>query len=324
MKSRRLGSSGPEISVIGYGAWEAGGMAWGDNPPDDQTIAAIHAGLDNGMTWIDTAETYGGGRSEELVRIALEDRDDVMVFTKLAPTPSGSGFRRAHVRAGIEGSLKRLGRDVIDLYQLHWRDDDVPIEETWTAMAELVDEGLVRWIGVSNFDVELMRRCEAIRHVDSLQAQFSMLRRSSRDDLFPFCEREGIGVLCYGPLAYGLLTGAFDRDTTFGDNDWRSGKQGMDHYYNVLFAPGKFEKNIDIVEGLKPIAERLGVTVAQLALGWVLAHSWATGAIAGSRSPAHTAENTGGSDVVLTQDDIEDIEAVLLAFGRRRAPRGSG
>ncbi|MGH2695094.1 MAG: aldo/keto reductase, partial [Actinomycetota bacterium] len=248
MKTGRLGARGPEISVIGYGAWEAGGMAWGPNPPDDQVVRAMRVALDNGVTWIDTAEVYGGGKSEELVRAAVEGRDDVLVFTKLAPKGTGSGFDAAGVRAGCEASLKRLGRDAIDLYQLHWPDHKVPVEETWEAMARLVDDGLARHIGVSNFDQSLIERCEKIRHVDSLQPHFSMLWRKARDDgLLRFCKSNGIGVIAYAPLGYGLLTGAFNRDTTFSDDDWRSGRHGI-RAYERLFAPGRFEENIDIVD----------------------------------------------------------------------------
>ncbi|MDP9222314.1 MAG: aldo/keto reductase, partial [Actinomycetota bacterium] len=301
---------GPEISVIGFGAWEAGGQAWGPNPPDDQTIAAVHAGIDAGMSWVDTAEIYGGGRSEELVGRALSGRDDVMVFTKLAPTGPGSGFARDQVRTGAERSLNRLGRDVIDLYQLHWPDNRVPLEETWEAMAALVDEGLVKWIGLSNFERDALEKCEKIRHVDSLQPHFSMLHQKGRRDLFPFCGNNGTGIICYGPLAFGLLTGAFTKDTKFGDDDWRGGKTPMG-YYADFYAPGKFEQNLGKVDSLRPVAERLGASLAQLALAWVTHQDGVSGAIAGSRSPKHVAENAGGGDLVLEDKDLEEIDSLL-------------
>jgi aryl-alcohol dehydrogenase-like predicted oxidoreductase len=310
MRTRKLGPQGPDISAVGFGAWEAGGEAWGPNPPDEQTIAAIHAGLDAGMNWIDTAEVYGGGRSEELVGRALEGRDDAMVFTKLGPKDAGSGFERDQVRSGAEASLKRLGRDVIDLYQLHWPDNRVPIEETWEAMAGLVDDGLVRWIGVSNFGREAIEKCEQIRHVDSLQPHFSMLHQEGRDDLFPFCRDNGTGIICYGPLAFGLLTGAFTKDSKFTDDDWRSGKMPM-NYYEDFFAPARFEENLSKVDSLRPVADRLGASLAQLALAWVTHQTGVTGAIAGSRSPKHVAENAGGGDVVLSDKDLEEIDSLL-------------
>ncbi len=309
MRTRTLGSDGPEISVIGYGAWEAGGMAWGPNPADEATIDAMRAGFDAGINWVDTAEVYGGGRSEELVAQAVAGRD-VAVFTKVAPKPAGSGFDPVGVRAGAEASLRRLGRDVIDVYQLHWPDGDVPVEETWGAMAGLVDDGLVRCIGVSNFSGELIERCEPIHHVASLQPQFSMLHRHGRDDLFLRCEQAGTGIIAYGPLAYGLLTGAFDETTTFSDDDWRSGKHGMGAY-DELFAPEPFPRNLATVEALRPIAQRRGVALAQLALAWVVHQRGLTAAIAGSRSADHVRDNAGAGDIELGREDLDEIEAVL-------------
>lgn len=311
MKTKRLGAQGPEISVIGYGAWEAGGTSWGTAPPDEQTIDAIRKGVDAGLTWVDTAEIYGRGRSEELVGRALRGYDDVMVFTKVAPSDPGTGFDAASVRRAAEASLRRLGRDVIDLYQLHWPDDSIPVEETWEAMAALVDEGLVRWIGVSNFDRGLIERCLALRHVDSLQQQYSMLHRDDERDLLPWCGSRGIGVLAYGPLAYGLLTGAITKDTKFDDDDWRSGKLGTDGYYGQLFAPGVIEPNLEAVERLKKVASRMGTSPARLALAWIVSHDWATGAIAGSRSPQHTVENAEAGDLTLDAETLEEIEAIL-------------
>jgi aryl-alcohol dehydrogenase-like predicted oxidoreductase len=316
MRLQQLGSSGPEISVIGFGAWEAGGMAWGPNPPDEQTIDAIRTALDEGVTWIDTAEVYGGGRSEQLVRAALEGRD-ALVFTKVAPKPAGSGFDAAGVRTAANRSLERLGRDVLDLLQLHWPDRSIPVEETWEAMAGLVEDGLVRHIGVSNFDRRLIERCEPIRHVDSLQPHFSLLHREGREDLFRYCAGNGTGIIAYAPLGYGLLTGVITRDTEFGDDDWRGGGHGMGAY-DELFAPGVIEKNLDIVDSLKPVADRLGIKLSQLALAWVCHQEGVTGAIAGSRSPEHTRENAGAGDVVLERKDLEEIEAIIVGDRARR------
>jgi aryl-alcohol dehydrogenase-like predicted oxidoreductase len=310
VRTRKLGSRGLEISVVGYGSWEAGGMAWGNNPPDDEVVGAMRAVIDGGVNWIDTAEVYGGGRSEELVGEAVKGRDEVLVFTKVAPRPAGSGFHGAGVRSAAEASLGRLGRDRIDLLQLHWQDRKIPVEETWEAMASLVEDGLVRWIGLSNFDRKLIERCEEIRHVDSLQPQFSMLMRKGRDDLFPFCESNGTGIICYGPLAYGLLTGRFTKDTKFGKNDWRGGGHGVG-YYKSLFAPGKFEDNIDKVEELRPVANQIGVSLPQLALAWALHQSGVTGVIAGSRSVDHVRDNAGAGDVTLDQSDLDEIESIL-------------
>ncbi len=307
MRMRPLGSS--EISVIGFGTWEAGGGVWGANESDERVIEAIRAGLDAGISWVDTAEVYGSGRSEELVGEAIRGRE-VFVATKVAPRPDGTGFRPEEVRKACQASLRRLGVEAIDLYQLHWTDDDVPIEETWGAMAGLADDGLVRSLGVSNFDQALIERCEAIRKVDSLQPHFSMLHLKNRD-LIRWCGERGIAVLAYGPLAYGLLTGAIHESTEFDDDDWRSGRSGDMSYYRLMFAPGKLERSLAVVDRLPPIAERLGMTVAQLALAWTFHQPGVTSAIAGSRNPDHARQNAEAGDVELSQEDLDEIEEML-------------
>ena len=212
MEMRQLGAGGPEISVVGFGAWEAGGVHGGPNSSEQEVTAAIHAGLDAGMTWVDTAEVYGDGVSEQIVGRAVARRDDVLVFTKVAPD-EGSGLAAGQVRGAIDASLQRLGRDHVDLYQVHWPSGDVPIEETWGAMAELVAAGKARWIGVSNFDRALIERCQAIHPVASVQNEFSRLHQGDRDELLPWLAGQGIGYLAYSPLAAGRLTGA-DRKST--------------------------------------------------------------------------------------------------------------
>ena len=311
MKTKRLGSNGPELSVVGFGAWEAGGDAWGPNEDEDRIVEAIHVGLDIGINWIDTAEVYGAGRSEEIVGRAIDGRrDEVIVATKVAPRTEGTGFRAKQVRRAAEQSLARLGVEHIDLYQLHWTDDEVPLEETWQAMASLVDDGVVRWIGVSNFDREEIERCEAIRHVDSLQPQFSMLHLENRE-LIAWCGERGIGTVVYGPLAFGLLTGAIGPDTKFGDDDFRSGARYKNSYYRDLFAPGRIERSLAVVEAIRPIADRLGITVAQLALGWTFHQPGVTSAIAGSRNPDHVRQNAGAGDVELDEKTLEELEEAV-------------
>jgi aryl-alcohol dehydrogenase-like predicted oxidoreductase len=311
VQTKKLGSEGPEISVIGYGSWEAGGTGWGPNPPDEQVIDAIHAGISAGIDWVDTAEIYGRGRSEELVGRALEGYPDVRVFTKVAPEGPGTGVDRENVRKAAEKSLERLGRDHLDLFQIHWPSDDVPVEETWEAMAALKEEGLVRWLGVSNFDRPLIERCEPIAHVDSLQPHFSLLHTKGRTDLFPFCKANGTGIICYGPLAYGLLTGAVTADTEFSEDDWRSGKNKMQGYYDQFYAPGIFEENLKAVDALRPIADRLNIGLAQLALAWVFHQDGVTGPIAGSRQPHHVEENAAAGSIVLDQKALDEIDSIL-------------
>lgn len=311
MRTRKLGSEGPEISVIGYGSWEAGGMGWGPDPGEDQVIDAIRAGIRAGINWVDTAEVYGRGKSEEIVGRALEDHRDVLIFTKVAPGPVGTGVKRDQVRAAVEGSLARLKREKVDLLQVHWRSDDVPLEETWEGMAAVKEEGLVDAIGLSNFDEDEIARCEKIAHVDSLQPHFSLLHTKGRDDLLPFCKENGTGVICYGPLAYGLLTGAITEETEFSEDDWRSGKHRMKGYYDQFFAPGVFEKNLGVVDALRPIADRLSIGLPQLALAWVVHQEGVTGAIAGSRQPHHVEENANAGTLILDQKDLEEVDEIL-------------
>ncbi len=306
MRTRRLGSQGPELSVVGFGAWEAGGGAeWGEAPPDEQILEAMRAALDSGMDWIDTAEVYGSGRSEKLVGRAIAGRrDDVLIATKVGPRPEGSGFRPEEVRRACTGSLGRLGIDHVDLYQLHWPDETgVPVEDTWGAMVDLVDEGLVRFVGVSNFDQALIERCEAGRHVDSLQQEFSMLVLHDRE-LIRWCGDRGTGVLAYGPLAYGLLTGSIGADTTFAPGDHRGGRDG-------LFSPGTREANLAVVDALRPIAERLEVSLAQLALAWTTHQPGVTTAIAGSRDGGHVRANAAAGDLDLDAATLAELDAIV-------------
>jgi aryl-alcohol dehydrogenase-like predicted oxidoreductase len=305
MRTRRLGSRGPEISVIGYGAWEAGGDAWGPNESEAVVVEAIQAGLDAGIDWIDTAEVYGDGVSERLVGKAIQGRrDDVVVATKVAPQPEGSGFRSDNVRKACEGSLERLDTDRIDLYQLHWPDaEGTPLEETWGAMAALQDEGKVGSIGVSNFDREQIERCLAIRHVDSLQPEFSMLNRENAE-LIRWCGEQGVGVVSYGPLAFGLLTGAVTAETRFPPGDWRGQKQSEGPFADPA-------RSLEAVDRLRPVAERLGCSLSQLALAWNVHQPGVTAAIAGSRNPAHVRTNAAAGDIVLDETTLAELDAIL-------------
>ena len=300
-----IGVQAPDwrVSACSRGSWAArdprsrssasgpgeagGGSEWGDAPPDDQVIEAIRAGLDAGISWIDTAEVYGAGHSEDLVgRAVAGRRDQTMLFTKVAPNEGGSGFRPEQIREACEASLKRLGTDGIDLYQLHWPDPRGPVEDSWGAMTELVKDGLVRWIGVSNFDTDLLRRCLSVRHVDSLQQQFSMLSLDDRE-LIRSCRELGVGgALPTHRSPSGSSPARSPRDTRFDDTDFRSGVD-RDESWMELFASGKLERSLAVVEGLRPIAERLGVTIAQLALAWNVHQPGVAGAIAGSRNPDH-------------------------------------
>ena len=308
MRSRRLGSRGPELSVIGYGAWEAGGADWGPNESDAAVVASMRAAIDAGIDWIDTAEVYGKGVSETLVGKAIKGRrDEVLIATKVAPADEGSGFAPDRIRAACDASLRRLDIEHIDLYQLHWPDPlGTPVEDTWGAMAELQDAGKVRSIGVSNFDRELIVRCEPIRHVDSLQQEFSMLERDDRE-LIRWCGDQGTGVLSYSPLGAGLLTGAIGPGWRPPADDWRAGQT------SGPFAD--LDATLAFVELLRTQADRFGIAIAQLALAWNVAQPGVTAAIAGSRHPDHVRQNAAAADVELDAATLAELEALLPVSG---------
>ena len=310
MEMRKLGRNGPEISVVGYGAWEAGGDEWEPDRSDRDAVEAMRAAIDAGMNWIDTAEVYGSGRSEELVGEAVRARrDEALVFTKVAHF--GSGARPDDIREAIRGSLQRLGVEYVDLYQIHWPAEHVvPVEETWGAMAEAQDEGLTRFIGVSNFDRDLVERCLTIRHVDSVQNQFSLLQQRDRDALLPWLAERGIGYLGYAPLAFGLLTGVITEETTFADEDWRSGKRDVG-YYDHYFAPDVIGDHLARVDALRPVAERIGAPLATVALRAALEVPGVTAVIAGTRKVSHVRENARAGELEVEPADVKEIDSIF-------------
>jgi aryl-alcohol dehydrogenase-like predicted oxidoreductase len=307
MEMRKLGARGPEISVVGFGAWEAGGDFWGPNESDDKVVAAIKTALDSGMNWIDTAEAYGRGRSEELVGKAVAGRrEDVLIFTKVHPDVTG--VRPEEVAKAIRSSLDRLGTDHVDLYQVHIPDDRVPLEDTWGAMAELQDQGLALHLGLSNVHRSHVERCEDIRHVDSVQNSFSLLHQDDRHDLLVSLIEMGVGYLAYSPLALGMLTGAIGKGHRFDDRDFRSGSRGDQPEY---FKPANLGRNVERVERLGEVAKRLATTVAPLAIRWVVSQSGVTAAIAGSRSADHVRNNATAGDLQVDHQTLDEIDAIF-------------
>jgi len=310
VRTRTLGTNGPEITVVGYGAWQAGGRNWGDPSPDDDVIAAMRAAVDSGQTWIDTAEVYGKGRSEELVGRAIAGRrDDVLLFTKVAPDDEGSGIRPDEIHAAIRASLRRLGTDRVDLYQVHWPDEAIAVEETWGAMAQVVADGLAVHVGVSNFDRALIERCRPIHPVASVQNELSLLCRDDVDDLLPWLAAEGIGYLAFSPIASGLLTGRYAADATFPENDWRRDE----------FTPERLADAVPRVERLTAIAERLGVTTAQLAIAWVTHQPGVTAAICGTLSAENARANSAAGEIALDAETLAEIDAAFTTGAGRPA-----
>jgi aryl-alcohol dehydrogenase-like predicted oxidoreductase len=282
MQKRRLGKNGPELSILGIGTWSMGGPwrhGWG--PVDDQeSIRTIHQAFADGVNWIDTAPSYGLGHAEEITGQALQGRrDQVYIATKCGIVWNSKGRPRhdlnpGSIRQEVEASLRRLQTDYIDLYQIHWPDPAVVEEKPWRELESLQRHGKVRWLGVSNFDVDKLQSCETVHHIDSLQPPYHLLRRNIETEIIPFCQQHGIGIVAYSPLASGLLSGHFDIQKVAAD-DWRM--------QDEMFKGDRLQKNLHITERLKQIAAELNTTVAALAIAFVLRKPQVTSAIVGSR-----------------------------------------
>ncbi len=311
MELKRLGNSDLEITPIGIGAWAIGGGGWqfGWGPQDDdESIAAINHALDRGINWIDTAAIYGLGHSEEVVARALDGRQKrPYVFTKCARVwdekgKIGKSLKADSVRKECEDSLRRLKVDVIDLYQAHWPEPDEDVEEGWTTMAELQQAGKVRWIGVSNFNVSQLKRCEAIAPVTSLQPPYSIISPEIEHEILPHCLSQNTGVLVYSPMKSGLLTGAMTRErvANFPDDDFRKRAQA--------FLEPNLTRNLELGELCKQIGARHGRTAGEVAIAWTLRHKAVTAAIVGMRSPKQVDGVIGAMDFRLAVEEIAEID----------------
>lgn len=314
MRKRKLGWTDLELTVIGFGSWALGGGGWksGWGPQDDEeSIAAIHRALDLGINWIDTAAVYGLGHSEEIIAKALRGMSEKpIIATKcgLVWNEKGEVFgclKRDSIRKEVEDSLRRLEVEVIDLYQIHWPDPDPDIEEAWSTMADLVKEGKIRYAGVSNFNVEQMKRIEKIHPIASLQPPYSMIMRDIEKEILPYCAEKNMGVIVYSPMQKGLLTGKFtpERVKNLPPDDHRRN--------DPQFNEPLLSINLELVEKLKPIAEKHGRTLAQLAIAWVLRRPEVTAAIVGTRRPSQIEETFPAGDWELAAEDIEAIEKLL-------------
>lgn len=325
MKTRKLGRSGPEVSAIGLGCM---GMAafYGQPSDEGQATAVIHRALDLGVTFFDTAEMYGPHTNEIQVGKALADRRDrAFVATKF-----GIGYNAdrtkltvdgspANVRRAIEGSLKRLGMDHVDLYYLHRVDPDTPIEETVGAMGELVKEGKVRFLGLSEAAAATLRRAHATHPITALQTEYSLWSRDPEDELLATCDELGIGFVPYSPLGRGFLSGEIRSIDDLAPDDFRRS--------NPRFMGENFRRNLDLVEAVKAIAADKGVTAAQLALAWVLAQGEHLVPIPGTRRIRTLEENVEATGIALNDEDLRRIEAVFpkgAASGHRYAEAARG
>jgi aryl-alcohol dehydrogenase-like predicted oxidoreductase len=311
LRTTQLGQTGLEITRVGLGAWAigGGGYDWGWGRQEDaESIAAIQYAVEQGVNWIDTAAQYGFGHSEQVVGRALADLDQrPYVFTK-GGQPEGPGrttrqsLKRDSLRRELEASLGRLGLDAVDLYQIHWPIPEADIDEGWSALAEFKDEGLVRHIGVSNFDVEQLKRIAGIAPVETLQPQYSLIAREAGREILPYAEREGIGVIVYSPMGSGMLSGGMTRERIehLPEDDWRK--------HDQRFREPQLSRHLALVERLENVAGRHGVGAGAAAVAWTLRNPAVDGAIVGFRRPDQVDAIIAAANLELTDDDVAEIE----------------
>jgi aryl-alcohol dehydrogenase-like predicted oxidoreductase len=311
MKTRQFGNTDMHITPIGFGTWALGGGGWafGWGPQDDeQSIAAIHRALDLGINWIDTAAVYGLGHSEEIVARALKDRSErPYVFTKCSRVWDDNGeisssLKVQSIRRECEDSLRRLQVDVIDLYQVHWPMPESELEEGWETMAQLKDEGKVRYIGVCNFNVEQMRRVMRIAPISTLQPPYSLVKPEVEEEILPFCQEQEMGVIVYSPMMSGLLSGSMTREriAKLPDNDWRK--------RDAEFQEPRLSRNLALVEQLQEIGYMHSRSPGEVAIAWTLHNPAVTAAIVGARRPEQVDSIIGAAEFRLTEAEFDQIE----------------
>lgn len=315
MQTRTLGHAGPALSVVGLGTWAIGGpWQWGWGPQDDhESITAIRASLENGVSWIDTAPVYGLGHAEEIVSQAMAGmrRDDIFLATKCGLVWNRKrqvriSLSAESIRAEVEASLRRLGTEYIDLYQHHWPDPDTPIEASWEAMIKLQEAGKVRYIGVCNYNAAQLEACGKLGQVQSLQPPLSMLQREILAETLSYCAEHEIGVIAYSPLQTGLLTGTFNKEK-LAEDDWRR--------HDKYFKEPLLSKALALVERLRPMAEAHGGEVSHLAIAWVLAQQGVTAAIVGARNETQAKTNARASEFALQPEQLSQIDNWLHELG---------
>jgi myo-inositol catabolism protein IolS len=327
MEFRPFGRTGLKVSALGFGCWEIGGTYGRIDEGEFQR--AVAQAIDNGITSFDTAEAYGMGVSEEALARALAGRrNEIVLATKFGvgyeDMPNRRDSSRARVLASIDKSLQRLQTDHIDIYLVHWPDPNTPPAETMAALDDVVRQGKVRYIGVSNFRLAQIEEAVRVRRVDVVQYAWNMFDRRMQTEIFPYCAEQGIGVMAYGSLAYGMLSGAFHGGMQFDENDWRAkrGMLGSLNLFRTLFGPDYFPRNLAAVEELKRVAAKYGKSLPQFALRWTLSNPVVGTALVGFRAPSEVTENLGAFGWEISTADMAEVDAILARHGCVTAPPG--
>lgn len=327
MEYRQFGKTALRVSAIGFGCWEIGGTY--GRVDEGQFRRAVEQAIESGITCFDTAEAYGMGVSEQALARALGGRRrDVSIVTKFGvgydEMPTRRDSSRARVMASIEKSLQRLQTDFVDVYLVHWPDSEVPFDETMRALDDIVQQGKARYIGVSNFRLAQIETCMRLRRIDVVQYGWNMFDRRMQAEIFPYCTAQQIGVMAYGSLAYGMLSGTFHAGMRFEESDWRSrgGMLGNLNLFRTLFGPEHFPHNLAAVEELSGLAAKYGKTLPQFALCWVLSNPAVGTALVGFRDPAEVSENLGALGWAISGPDLAEVDAILARHDCVTVPPG--
>jgi aryl-alcohol dehydrogenase-like predicted oxidoreductase len=327
MEYRQFGNTGLTISAIGFGCWEIGGTY--GRIDEAEFRRAVPQAIAKGINCFDTAEAYGMGLSEEALARALGSRrSDVCLVTKFGvgydETPNRRDSSRARVLASIDKSLQRLKTDHVDVYLVHWPDPSTPLDETMAALDDIVQQGKARFIGVSNFTLGQIQDCMRLRRIDVVQYAWNMFDRRMEAEIFPYCAAQQIGVMAYGSLAYGMLSGTFHTGMQFEESDWRSrgGMLGSINLFRTLFGPEQFPRNLAAVQDLKRLAAKYDKTLPQFALRWTLSNPVVGTALVGFREPPEVTENLGALDWTISTADMAEVDAILARHGCVTHPPG--
>jgi aryl-alcohol dehydrogenase-like predicted oxidoreductase len=327
MEYRQFGRTDLRVSAIGFGCWEIGGTY--GRIDETQFRQAVQRAIDSGINCFDTAEAYGMGVSEQALAQALGTRRrDVIVVTKFGvgydEAPNRRDSSRQRVMASIEKSLRNLQTDHVDVFLVHWPDINTPFDETIRALDDIVRQGKARYIGVSNFRLAQLETCMRLRRIDVVQYGWNMFDRRMQSEIFPYCATHQLGVMAYGSLAYGMLTGAFDAGMQFDENDWRSrgGNLGSINLFRTLFGPEHFPRNLKAVEELKTLATEYRKTLPQFALRWTLSNPAISTALVGFRQPTEVEENLGALEWTISAADMAAVDTIFARHGAVTMPPG--